>query len=238
LRLQETRIEESFFFTKGLIPLEILHLHEIRVLGALIEKQIATPEYYPLTLNALVNACNQKTSRDPVVSYNETMVLRALDALREKKLIRVVSGPDSRVAKYRQVFTDIANLTQPELAILCVLLLRGAQTGGELRTRTERLHSFESLAEVGKGLQRLIERDPEPLVHELRRQAGTKEPRFAHLLGGPIVESDVPLSNSSLAGADQIDLQRVLRLEEEVENLRSTVTALQAEFATFRKQFE
>jgi uncharacterized protein len=216
---------------------EILQPDEFRVLGSLIEKQVTTPEYYPLTLNGLVNACNQKTSRDPVVSYVEATVLRALDSLREKKLIRVVSGAESRVAKYRQVFTDTANLTQAELAVLCVLMLRGPQTPGEIRSRTERLHRFETLAEVEKSLQQLVERSPEPLVQQLQRQAGTKEVRYAHLLGGPISEADLN-ATAPARGGEQFDVERISRLESEVEALREALSALQNEFDSFRKQFD
>jgi uncharacterized protein len=208
------------------------------VLASLIEKQIVTPEYYPLSLNALTNACNQKTSREPVVSYDETTVMHALDGLREKKLVRAVSGPDSRVAKYRQVFTDSANLTQAELAILCVLMLRGPQTPGELRSRSDRLHAFETLAEVEKALERLVERQPEPLVQQLQRQAGTKESRFAHLLGGPVIETELASAMKSTPADGRIDPERISRLETEVQALREALTALQGEFTSFKKQFE
>jgi uncharacterized protein YceH (UPF0502 family) len=218
--------------------LQSLEPDEIRVLASLIEKQIVTPEYYPLSLNALINACNQKTSREPVVSYDETTVMHALDGLREKKLVRAVSGPDSRVAKYRQVFTDSANLTQAELAILCVLMLRGPQTLGELRSRSDRLHAFETLAEVEKALQRLVERQPEPLVQQLQRQAGTKESRFAHLLGGPVIENELTLAAKSPPADGRIDPDRISRLETEVQALREALTALQGEFTSFKKQFE
>lgn len=217
--------------------METLLPHEIRVLGSLIEKQITTPEYYPVTLNALTHACNQKSCREPVVSYDESCVLRALDGLREKKLIRVVSSPDSRVAKYRQVFTDTANLTAGELAVLCVLLLRGAQTAGELRSRTERLHGFQSLAEVEKSLQQLMERDPEPLVQQLQRQAGTKEPRFAHLLSSELIEGPLSESARSMPAQNRLE-ETVSRLEADIEGLRETVRTLQEELANFKKQFE
>jgi uncharacterized protein YceH (UPF0502 family) len=218
--------------------LQSLEPDEIRVLASLIEKQIVTPEYYPLSLNALTNACNQKTSREPVVFYDETTVMHALDGLREKKLVRAVSGPDSRVTKYRQVFTDSANLTQAELAILCVLMLRGPQTPGELRSRSERLHAFETLAEVEKALERLVERQPEPLVQQLQRQAGTKESRFAHLLGGPVIETELTSSTKSTPADGRIDPERISRLETEVQALREALTALQGEFTSFKKQFE
>jgi len=218
--------------------LQFLQPDEIRVLASLIEKQIVTPEYYPLSLNALTNACNQKTSREPLVSYDETAVMRALDGLREKKLVRAVSGPDTRVAKYRQLFTESANLTQAELAILCVLMLRGPQTPGELRSRSERLHNFETLAEVEKTLQRLVERQPEPLVQQLQRQAGTKESRFAHLLGGPVNEDELASAMKSTAADARIDPERILRLETEVASLREILEAIKAEFTSFKKQFE
>jgi uncharacterized protein len=218
--------------------LQFLQTDEIRVLASLIEKQIVTPEYYPLSLNALTNACNQKTSREPLVSYDETTVMRALDGLREKKLVRAVSGPDTRVAKYRQLFTESANLTQAELAILCVLMLRGPQTPGELRSRSERLHNFETLAEVEKTLQRLVERQPEPLVQQLQRQAGTKESRFAHLLGGPVNEDELASAMKSTAADARIDPERILRLETEVASLREILEAIKAEFTSFKKQFE
>jgi uncharacterized protein len=218
--------------------LQFLQPDEIRVLASLIEKQIVTPEYYPLSLNALTNACNQKTSREPLVSYDETTVMRALDGLREKKLVRAVSGPDTRVAKYRQLFTESANLTQAELAILCVLMLRGPQTPGELRSRSERLHNFETLAEVEKTLQRLVERQPEPLVQQLQRQAGTKESRFAHLLGGPVNEDELASAMKSTSADARIDPERILRLETEVASLREILEAIKAEFTSFKKQFE
>jgi uncharacterized protein YceH (UPF0502 family) len=172
------------------------------------------------------------------VSYDETTVMRALDGLREKKVVRAVSGPDTRVAKYRQLFTESANLTQAELAILCVLMLRGPQTAGELRGRSERLHNFETLAEVEKTLQRLVERQPEPLVQQLQRQAGTKESRFAHLLGGPLNEAEVTPAMRSTAADPRIDPERISRLENEVASLREILETIKAEFTSFKKQFE
>ncbi len=215
----------------------VLTPEETRVLGCLIEKQITTPEYYPLTLNALTNACNQKSNRDPVVTYDEMIVVRALDALREKKWARMVSMAESRVAKYRQVFTDTANLTEQGLGLLCVLMLRGPQTVGELRTRTERLCTFNSLEEVEKVLQQLMEREPEPLVALLPRQVGFKEPRYAHLLAGELSEEALtniaapPPARSSAA-------DRVALLEAEIESLRKDLKDLQQQFREFKKQFE
>src|SRR6516162_2130614 len=156
---------------------------EARVLGALVEKDITTPDYYPLSLNALVNACNQKNNRDPVMSLDEASVREALRRLQEKHLAGPAGGADSRVTKYEHRIQEVFNFTRAETAVLCVLLLRGPQTPGELRGRTERMYRFEELSDVQATLQRLIERDP-ALVKMLPRQPGTKESRYAHLLCG------------------------------------------------------
>jgi uncharacterized protein len=216
----------------------ILNFEECRVLGSLLEKEMTTPDYYPLTLNALVNACNQKSSRDPVVSFDESTVIGALDSLREKKLVRVVSGPDSRVAKHRQVFTDTANLTLQELSLLCVLMLRGPQTAGELRGRTERMYHFQNFEEVEAALQRLVDRESRALVVQLPRQTGLKEPRFAHLLSGEIRESEVRLGSQVESMQPQAGNDRILSLEQEVENLRNEVAELRQQLGEFKKQFE
>src|SRR5712692_8441426 len=142
----------------------VLHPVEARVLGSLLEKEITTPEYYPLTLNALVNACNQKSNRDPLVSYDEDTVKRALESLRMKGLVLEITGGGNRVPKHGQRFSEALNLGRRELAILCELMLRGPQTSGELRSRTERLHEFTDLTEVESCLKGLMERDPNPLV--------------------------------------------------------------------------
>src|SRR5262245_31849446 len=154
---------------------------EVRVLGSLIEKQITTPDYYPLTLNALTNACNQLSNRDPVVAFDEQTVVRALDGLREKRLATLFSGAESRVAKYKHTLNDALLLTPAEVALLCILMLRGPQTLGELRTRSERLYRFEAMSEVEETLSALAARLPQPLVARLPRQPGTKESRFAQL---------------------------------------------------------
>ncbi|PYV43646.1 MAG: DUF480 domain-containing protein [Acidobacteria bacterium] len=216
----------------------ILNADEIRVLGSLIEKEMTTPDYYPLTLNALMHACNQKSSRDPVVSFDEQTVVRALDGLREKKLARVVSSPDSRVAKYRQIFTDTANLTQAELALLCVLMLRGPQTVGELRGRTERLCNFERVAEVEAALQRLINRDSGALVMLLPRQTGLKEPRFMHLLAGEVQDNEMKSRNEPTIFEARIDNERISRIEQEIESLRRELMELKRDFSDFKKQFD
>jgi uncharacterized protein YceH (UPF0502 family) len=173
---------------------------EVRVLGVLVEKQLTTPDYYPLTLNALVNACNQTTSRDPVVSYDEATVTRALDGLRDKKFAFVFSGADSRVLKYGHKLAERLELAPDETAALCVLLLRGPQTAGEIRTRTGRLHAFTSLAEVDATLATLAAKRPHALVTRLPRQPGFKEARFAHLLSGeprPVAASAVDTGHAS-----------------------------------------
>jgi uncharacterized protein YceH (UPF0502 family) len=216
----------------------ILSPQEIRVLGSLMEKQIATPEYYPLSLNALMHACNQKSNREPVVSYDESAVLRSLEGLREKKLVRAVSLAESRVAKYRQVFTDTANLTGAELAILCVLMLRGFQTAGELRGRSERLYNFASLEEVDKTLERMKEKKEGRWVVQLPRQSGFKEPRWAHLLGGEIKEEDQAALPAAPVARTMVEEERVARLEEEVRALRQEVDSLQLQLDQFRRQFE
>lgn len=216
----------------------VLKFEEVRVLGSLLEKQVTTPEYYPLTLNALVSACNQKSSRDPVVSFDESTVLKALDSLREKKLVRVVSGPDSRVAKHRQVFTDAANITLPELSLLCVLMLRGPQTVGELRGRTERMHRFQNFDEVEATVQRLVERETGALVVQIPRQTGLKEPRYAHLLGGDIRESEIPLPSQVDPQQVRGENDKIFKLEQEVQNLRNEVAELRQQLGEFKKQFE
>ena len=158
---------------------------EARVLGALVEKEITTPEYYPLSLNALVNACNQKNNRDPVTSLDEVEVRQALHGLETERLAGPVRG-DTRVPKYEHRAQEVFNFTRGEIAVVCVLLLRGPQTPGELRGRTERMYKFDELSDVQSVLQRLIAREPDPLVKILPRQPGTKEARYAHLLSGDV----------------------------------------------------
>jgi uncharacterized protein len=211
---------------------------ETRVLGSLVEKDITTPDYYPLSLNALINACNQKNNRDPVMSLDEAAVRRALETLQEKRLAGPTSSADSRVTKYEHRLQETFNFTRGETAIFCVLLLRGPQTPGELRGRTERMHRFEDLDEVQSTLQRLMQRDP-ALVAMLARQPGTKESRYAHLLSGE-VEASAALypSATSHPSAGSSDASRISHLEEEVASLRTEVADLSQQFASFRKQFE
>ena len=209
---------------------------EVRVLGSLIEKDITTPEYYPLSLNALLNACNQKSNRDPVMQLGEDAVRDALGALQERRMAGPAGGADSRVTKYEHRLQEVFNFTRPEIAVLCVLLLRGPQTPGELRGRTERMHHFEVLDEVQSALQRLMQRDP-ALVKVLPRQPGTKEARWAHLLSGDVAaESAQP---ASIAGErDSDDGERIARLEEEVASLRREVGELKDQLERLRKQLE
>ena len=212
---------------------------ETRVLGSLVEKQVTTPEYYPLTLNSLTLACNQKNNRNPVTSYDENGVAAALESLREKNLVYVFYGSTSRVPKYKHVMTEVMHLSRAELAVMCVLMLRGTQTPGELRANGSRLHEFSGLEEVEQTLNGLITREPEPLVVRLPRQAGQKEVRFAHLLNGEIdVESEAEHAVAAVPkrSADRSDL--IAKLEQEVAMLSSEVEKLRAQFDEFKKQFE
>jgi uncharacterized protein YceH (UPF0502 family) len=208
---------------------------EARVLGALIEKEITTPDYYPLSLNALVNACNQKNNRDPVMSLEENAVRDALYTLQQKRLAGPAGGADSRVTKYEHRIQEVFNFTRAEEAIIDVLLLRGPQTPGELRGRTERMYRFEELSDVQSALQRLMQREP-PLVKMLPRQPGTKESRYAHLLAGD-VEGYIAPPESASTNAVQDD-ERVVRLETEVAELRREVADLKQQMESFRRQFE
>ena len=208
---------------------------EARVLGSLVEKQVTTPEYYPLTLNSLTLACNQKNNRTPVTSYDETAVAAALETLREKNLAYVFYGSTSRVPKYKHVLPEVMHLSPPELALICVLLLRGPQTTGELATRAFRLHEFSGLEEVDSTLNALISREPDPLVVRLPRQSGQKEVRFAHLLSG---EVSLESLTEATAPARSRGSDKVAALEAEVETLKAEVGMLKTQFELFKKQFE
>ena len=219
----------------------ILNEYEVRVLGALVEKKITTPEYYPLTLNSLLNACNQKSSRDPVVSYDESIVQKTLNNLREKKFAYVFSGADARVAKYGHLFPEALDLSIRETAVMCVLLLRGAQTPGELRSRTASLYSFESSADVELTLQDLAdEENRKPLVLKLPRQAGTKESRYVHLLSGEVNVEELVASVAvpRVSNSSSVKEERVAQLEAEIAALRQEMVELKSQFADFKKQFE
>jgi uncharacterized protein YceH (UPF0502 family) len=217
----------------------VLNEVEARVLGSLVEKDVTTPDYYPLSLNALVNACNQKNNRDPVMNLDEDAVRQALESLQAKRLAGPTSSADSRVTKYEHRMQEVFNFTRGETAILCVLLLRGPRTPGELRGRTERMHHFEDLTEVQSSLQRLMQRDP-ALVRVLPRQPGTKESRYKHLLSGDTgdVAADVAVTRQSSISRDAADGDRIARLEDEVANLRKELADVKQQLAAFRKQFE
>jgi uncharacterized protein len=255
-KLTPTAIEPSpsvvSFHTVNILLSEV----ECRVLGSLLEKEVTTPEYYPLSLNALLNACNQKSNRDPVMSLDEAAVRQALHSLDGQSLVRSVSASDSRVTKYEHRLQEAFNFYRHEIAILCVLLLRGPQTPGELRTRAERMHPFDDLSAVQSSLQHLMKREP-PLVKVLPRQPGTKESRYAHLLSGDVESSGaVGLSgvvesfeakpraetNPATISADG---QRIAHLEKDLAALRNEVSDfhkeisdLKQQFAQFKKQFE
>jgi hypothetical protein len=203
---------------------------EVRVLGCLMEKEMATPDYYPLTLNALTNACNQKSNRNPVVSYDEGTVIYALNGLRERKLVR--QSDLGRVSKYEQIFSQELKLVASEQAIICILLLRGPQTTGEIRSRTERLYAFPSLDQVQETISNLEDRE---LVNKMVRQPGRKESRYAHLLSGTPQETPV---ETIIPPKTAITIDRMGELQEQIDELRQELQTLQSEFATFKSQFE
>jgi uncharacterized protein YceH (UPF0502 family) len=207
-----------------------LDADEVRALGSLLEKEITTPEYYPLSLNALLNACNQKSNRDPVVHFDEDTIERVLYTLRDKGLLLNITGAGSRVPKYGHRLSEKLNLGRRELAILCELMLRGPQTLGELRTRAERMHPFDDLAEVESVLDRMPE-----LVTKLPRRPGEKEARYAHLLSGA---PDVATAEHAADSVAAPRSDRVTVLETEVAQLRRELEDLKQQFAGFQKQFE
>jgi len=214
---------------------------ETRVLGALIEKDITTPDYYPLSLNALVNACNQKNNRDPVMTLDEAAVRDALATLQEKRMAGPASGADSRVTKFEHRLQEVFNFDRREIAVVCILLLRGPQTPGELRSRTDRMYHFEALDDVISTLDRLAQREP-PLTVVLPRQPGTKESRYMHLFSGepPVADEARSVARALLpvtAGVNST-ADRLATLEDEVTRLRQELAEVQQQLAAFRKQFE
>lgn len=219
--------------------------NEARVLGALLEKEITTPEYYPLSVNALMNACNQKSNRDPVMSLDEDAVRAALRSLQDNFLARSVSGADSRVTKYEHRLQEAFNFDRREAAIFCELLVRGDQTPGELRSRAERMYHFDDLGEVQSTLQRLANREPS-LVKILPRQPGTKESRYMHLLCGEPPSESTSAANShtetpresARPAATPAHHEELARLTTQVAELRQEISDLKQQFATFRKQFD
>lgn len=216
----------------------VLNDLEVRVLGCLIEKELATPEYYPLTVNALTNACNQKSNRDPVMTLEEADVVRALDSLRFRQLA-ITSAEGGRAAKYRHILAEKLRLSPAELALLAELLLRGPQTVGELRTRAERMHPFPDLAGVEEALEELMARNP-PLVTRLPRQPGRKEQRHAHLFSG---EPEVPVGErvpepEAARLKVMAENERLGKLEQEIAFLREEVAGLRRLVEEFKAQFE
>lgn len=219
----------------------VLTAPEVRVLGCLVEKQLVTPDLYPLTLNALVHACNQTSNRNPVVSYDEGTVLDALQGLRDKQLARIVYSRSNRAAKYRQVLEEELGLTRKELAVLALLLLRGPQTPGELRARGDRLAEFTGLGDVEESLEGLARRPDEPLVVQLGRLPGQKEARYAHLMGAEpaasaattVAAAPAPVAAPATSAGD-----RIASLEAEVAALRAELAGLRAEIADLRRQWE
>lgn len=211
--------------------------NESRVLGSLVEKQLTTPEYYPLTLNALTAACNQKSNRDPVMSLDETAILAAIDSLREKNLVYLYYGSTSRAVKYKHMLPNVFELEPPAVALMALLMLRGPQTVGELRGRSDRLYEFSDLGEVQETLDELARRG-ESLVLKLERQSGQKEARYAHLLSGEIEVEAFAAAVTSQRSHGGADAELVKKLEDEVSSLRSEVEALKQTFDEFRKQFE
>ena len=212
---------------------EKLSIVESRILGALIEKQLTTPEYYPLTLNALVAACNQKTNREPVFFFTEETVEKALDGLRDKNLVYVFYGSTSRVPKFKHLVPKYYEIDERETAIICVLMLRGAQTLGELRERTGRIYEFSGLGEVSETLDNLTKRET-PLVAKLERQPGQKEARYVQL----IAEETAPPPVAAIASTSAAGNERIEKLETEIESLKSELNDLRIMFEDFKKQFE
>lgn len=229
-------------------PLPQLDAIEARVLGALIEKDLTTPDYYPLSLNALVNACNQINNREPVMALGEPEVTRALDKLRDKRLAVVITGGDSRVMKFAHKTREVFELSRPEISLLCLLLLRGPQTLGELRGRSGRMHEFADLADAQTTLGKLAQRenpDQPALVTLLPRAPGTKESRYAHLLSGEPPQSagrasspNEPSSDSALSTPLSSDTVRLAQLEADNVALKQQLAELRREFDEFRRKFE
>jgi uncharacterized protein YceH (UPF0502 family) len=211
--------------------MQTLNEVETRIIGVLIEKELATPDYYPMTLNALVAACNQLTGRNPVTSYDAAAVMRGLDTLRQKRLIHEVHQSGSRVAKYKHVILGTYGMNVEELSVLCALLLRGPQTVGELRSHTARMWNFGDLAEVETSLEKLGRQKPDALVVQLPRLPGRKEARYMHLLGGEINLAELEAQAAAAVPVRAADNERLAKLEAEV-------AALRAEFEQFKKQFE
>lgn len=210
---------------------------EVRVVGSLVEKQLTTPEYYPLTLNALTAACNQKSNRDPVMSLGETEIMAAVDRLRDENLVYLFYGSGSRTVKYKHMLPSVYELDPAGTAVMAVLMLRGPQTVGEIRERTGRMHEFGDLNEVQQTLDDLSRRD-EPLIVKLERQPGQKEARYAHLLSGAVDVTKLAAAAERTSSAGSASNDRIEKLETEVERLGSELAEFKAMFDEFRKQFD
>ncbi|WP_184237818.1 YceH family protein [Massilia timonae] len=222
--------------TGGADAAAVLDPVELRVLAVLAEKEALTPDNYPMSLNAIVNGCNQLSSRDPVMQLSDDIVLDTLQRLTERKLVNAISQAGARVVKYEHRMRIKWTLEQDKLAVLTVLMLRGLQTAGEIRTRSGRLHEFKSVLDVETALQFLIDKYP-PLVAKLERAPGTKESRYGHLLGGEItIVAGSEQTSSSASGLTQGG--RIAQLEEEVASLRGQMDELKAQFEAFRQQFQ
>ncbi len=206
---------------------------EARVLGALVEKEITTPDYYPLTLNALINACNQRSNREPVMDLDEDDTRQALHGLENKQLAGRARSADGRVTKYEHWLGEAFNFSRAETALICVLLLRGPQTPGELRSRTERMHPFTEISDVIAGLQKLMEREPS-LVALLPRQPGAREARYAHLLSGPVESIQMPVDSAPT----QVIASNTPEQDDRIEKLESTVAELRREVAALRDKID
>jgi uncharacterized protein len=221
--------------TAGPDAAAVLDPFEIRVLAVLAEKEALTPDNYPLSLNAIVNGCNQLSSRDPVMALSDEAVQDVLQRLMQRKLVNGITQAGARVTKYEHRMRIKWSLEQDKLAVLTILMLRGLQTAGEIRTRSGRLHDFKSVADVETALQFLIDKYP-PLVARLALAPGTKEPRYGQLLGG---EAALAREESAFGAASAPQSGgRIAQLEQEVAALRSEVAELTAQFETFRRQFE
>ncbi len=217
----------------------VLNDIEVRILGCLIEKENTTPDYYPLTLNSLVNACNQKSNRNPVVSYEETSVVRGLDSLQRKGLSEKIYKADSRVPKYQHLFMKKFNLSHSEVVVLCSLMLRGPQTTGEIRIRSERIYKFKDLKEVEEVLNGLMYKE-QPMLVKLPRQVGRKESRYMHLFSGEpdIEEYERPISEESATLQVRAENERITKLENELASLQEEFNNLKQQFIDFKSQFE
>lgn len=217
----------------------VLNDIEVRILGCLIEKENTTPDYYPLTLNSLVSACNQKSNRNPIVSYDETTVVRGLDGLQDKGFSEKIYKADSRVPKYQHLFTKKFNLSRSEIAVLCVLMLRGPQTAGEIRGRSERIYKFDGLNEVDEAINSLTHKE-QPMLTKLPRQPGRKESRYMHLLAGEpdITEHDKNIADEAATLQVRSENERIAVLENEMAALRRDFDNLKKEFMDLKSQFD